>query len=129
MNNYMNNMNGNISQQDILQFKSHVKDWLSIDVEIAELQKQLKELKLKKSKELEPKITLFMVHNNISDLNTENGKLKCSEKLTKSGLSSKHIRDNLSKVLNDEFIIDKAMDEILNNRTIKKTYQIKKVKK
>ena len=126
---YMNNMNGNISQQDILQFKSHVKDWLSIDVEIAELQKQLKELKLKKTKELEPKITLFMVHNNIKDLNTENGKLKCSEKLTKSGLSSKHIRDNLSKVLNDEFIIDKAMDEILNNRTIKKTYQIKKVKK
>ena len=124
----MNNMN-NISQQDILQFKSHVKDWLSIDVEIAELQKQLKELKLKKSKELEPKITLFMVHNNIKDLNTENGKLKCSEKLTKSGLSSKHIRDNLSKVLNDELIIDKAMDEILNNRTIKKTYQIKKVKK
>ncbi len=126
---YMNNMNGNISQQDILQFKSHVKDWLSIDVEIAQLQKQLKELKLKKTKELEPKITLFMVHNNIKDLNTENGKLKCSEKLTKSGLSSKHIRDNLSKVLNDEFIIDKAMDEILNNRTIKKTYQIKKVKK
>jgi len=125
----MNNMNGNISQQDILQFKSHVKDWLSIDVEIAQLQKQLKELKLKKTKELEPKITLFMVHNNIKDLNTENGKLKCSEKLTKSGLSSKHIRDNLSKVLNDEFIIDKAMDEILNNRTIKKTYQIKKVKK
>ena len=125
---YMNNMS-NISQQDILQFKSHVKDWLSIDVEIAELQKQLKELKLKKSKELEPKITLFMVHNNISDLKTENGKLKCSEKLTKSGLSSKHIRDNLSKVLNDELIIDKAMDEILNNRTIKKTYQIKKVKK
>jgi len=122
-------MNGNISQQDILQFKSHVKDWLSIDVEIAQLQKQLKELKLKKTKELEPKITLFMVHNNIKDLNTENGKLKCSEKLTKSGLSSKHIRDNLSKVLNDEFIIDKAMDEILNNRTIKKTYQIKKVKK
>ena len=70
-----------------------------------------------------------MVHNNIKDLNTENGKLKCSEKLTKSGLSSKHIRDNLSKVLNDEFIIDEAMDEILNNRTIKKTYQIKKVKK
>ena len=76
---YMNNMS-NISQQDILQFKSNVKDWLSIDVEIAELQKQLKELKLKKSKELEPKITLFMVHNNISDLKTENGKLKCSEK-------------------------------------------------
>ena len=124
----MKNIN-NISQQDILEFKSHVKDWLYIDVEIAQLQKQVKELRVKKTKELEPKITLFMVHNNISDLNTENGKLKCSEKLTKSGLSSKHIRDNLSKVLNDEFIIDKAMNEILNNRTIKKTYQIKKVKK
>ena len=35
----------------------------------------------------------------------------------------------LSSMHDDEFIIDKAMDEILNNRTIKKTYQIKKVKK
>ena len=49
-----------------------------------------------------------MVHNNISDLNTDNGKLKCSEKKTKSGLSSKHIRDNLTRVLQNETIVDKA---------------------
>ena len=70
-----------------------------------------------------------MVHNNISDLNTDNGKLKCSEKKTKSGLSSKHIRDNLTRVLQNETVVDKAMDEILNNRTVKTTYQIRKVKK
>lgn len=124
-----NNMNNNsISNNDLEHFKTNVKEWLSIDLEIIELQKKMKELRAKKNKELEPKITLFMVHNNIKDLNTENGKLKCSEKLTKSGLNTKYIRDNLTRVLVDENIIDKAMDEILNNRTIKKSYQIKKVK-
>lgn len=70
-----------------------------------------------------------MIHNNITDINTDNGKLKCSEKITRSGLTSKHIRENLSKVLQNEQTTEKAMEQILNNREIKKTYQIKKSKK
>ena len=125
---FMNSGNS-ISPQQLQDFKEDVKEWLSIDDEIKKLQAKAKELRKRKTKELEPKITLFMVHNNISDLNTDNGKLKCSEKKTKSGLSSKHIRDNLTRVLQNETIVDKAMDEILNKRTVKTTYQIRKVKK
>ena len=44
-----------------------------------ELEAQLRELKKVRSKELEPQITVFMTQNNISDLNTENGKLRCKE--------------------------------------------------
>ena len=87
---FMNSGNS-ISPQQLQDFKEDVKEWLSIDDEIKQLQAKAKELRKRKTKELEPKITLFMVHNNISDLNTDNGKLKCSEKKTKSGLSSKHI--------------------------------------
>tara|TARA_B110001469_G_C9635679_1_gene318727 strand:+ start:1127 stop:1495 length:369 start_codon:yes stop_codon:yes gene_type:complete len=120
-------MNGNIPSQKIDIFKQDIQNWLSVDDQIKILQNKIKTLKQNK-KELEPKITLFMVHNNIKDINTDSGKLKCSEKCTKSGLSSKHIRTNLSNVLADENLIEKAMDSILNNRTIKKTYEIRKVK-
>jgi hypothetical protein len=117
----------NNSNQNLEEFKRDVTRWLSIDQEIKDLNKKVKSLRDEKNKQLEPKITLFMVHNNIKDLNTESGKLKCSEKQTKSGLSSKHIRDNLSKILSND-VVDKAMDEILNNRTIKKSYKITKTK-
>ena len=76
---FMNSGNA-ISPQQLQDFKENVKEWLSIDDEIKQLQAKAKELRKRKTKELEPKITLFMVHNNISDLNTDNGKLKCSEK-------------------------------------------------
>lgn len=118
----------NTNQQSINDFKLFVKQWLTIDDEIKNLQLKVKQLKQTK-KQLDSKMTLFMVHNNITDVNTENGKIKCSEKTTKSGLSSKHIRTNLSNVLSDENLIEKAMDSILNNRTIKKTYEIRKLKK
>ena len=36
---------------------------------------------------------------NISDLNTESGKLKCSERKTKSTLSKNYIRIELEKAL------------------------------
>lgn len=126
--NQNNVSNNNISNNDIIKFKHDIKNWLDIDTKILQLQSQMKELR-KEKKALEPKLTLFMVHNNITDINTDNGKLKCSEKITRSGLTTKHIRENLSKVLQNDQITDQAMEQILNNREVKKTYQIKKTKK
>ena len=63
--------------------------------------KQVRDLKKVRDKELQPLITNFMVNNNVSDLNTENGKLRCQErkKKTKKGLNKHNIRDNLSQFL------------------------------
>ena len=87
--------------------------------------------KLKKSKkEIMPEITKFMVQYNISDLNTESGKLRCSERKTKSTLSKNYIRIELEKALGDQSDqIDSCMENILNNRVIKTTYVLKKLKK
>jgi hypothetical protein len=93
-----------------------------------ELEAQLKELKKVRSKELEPQITVFMTQNNISDLNTENGKLRCKEKRTKQALNKNNIRLNLSKYLPEEKI-DSAITDMWNNREEKVTYQIQKMKK
>lgn len=128
MNNDSQQNQNNLSNTDIIKFKHNIKNWLDIDSKILELQSEIKQLR-KAKKELEPNLTLFMIHNNITDINTDNGKLKCSEKITRSGLTSKHIRENLSKVLQNEQTTEKAMEQILNNREIKKTYQIKKSKK
>lgn len=117
-----------IPPAEIQFFKEKVQRWVKIDSQIMELESQLRELKKVRSKELEPQITTFMTQNNIADLNTENGKLRCKEKRTKQALNKNNIRLNLSKYLESEKI-DLAIDDLWNNREEKVTYQIQKMKK
>ena len=123
-----------IDTNDLDEFKDKVKTWLSIDEEIASYETKIKELKKLKKKTLEPQITKFMVDYNISDLNTEKGKIRCNERNRKKPLNKTNIRENLSQVINDDSQIEQAMQLIMNNREIIKTYvltkpKIKKIKK
>ena len=97
-------------------FKNKVKQWLTIDEEINKYESKIKELKKHKKKVLEPDITSFMVEHNITNLNTENGLIKCNERRTKKGLNKNNIRENLTQVLNDESQIEQALQLIMNNR-------------
>lgn len=117
-----------IPAAEIQYFKEKVQRWVKIDNQIMVLEEQLKELKKVRTKELEPQITSFMTKNNISDLNTENGKLRCKEKRTKQALNKNNIRLNLSKYL-EEDKIDSAITDMWENREEKITYQIQKVSK
>jgi hypothetical protein len=117
-----------IPPAEIQFFKEKVKRWVKIDNQIMDLENQLRELKKVRSNELEPQITVFMTQNNISDLNTENGKLRCKEKRTKQALNKNNIRLNLSKYLSDDKV-DSAITDMWNNREEKVTYQIQKMKK
>ena len=117
-----------IPPAEIQFFKEKVQRWVKVDTQIMELEAQLRELKKVRSKELEPQITTFMTQNNISDLNTENGKLRCKEKRTKQALNKNNIRIKLSKYLTEEKI-DSAITDMWNNREEKVTYQIQKIKK
>lgn len=119
----------NIDPQGLQDFKNDVKQWLTIDNELAQKNKEIKELRKIKNKVLEPKITSFMRDNNISDLNTENGKVRCNERNTKKGLNKQNIRENLLQVLNDEMQVDQAMNLILTNREVITTYKLSKPKR
>lgn len=99
-------------------FKIKVKQWLTIDEEINKYESKIKELKKHKKKVLEPEITSFMVEHNITNLNTENGLIKCNERKTKKGLNKHNIRENLGQVLNDESQIEQALQLIMNNREV-----------
>ena len=124
---FMNNLN-EIPKEEIQYFKEKVTRWLLIDKQIADLQTQMKDLKKVRDKELQPSITEFMVNNNVSDLNTENGKLRCQERKTKKGLNKQNIRDNLSKFLEEQDKLDEAVSQIMNEREVIIKHVIKKVK-
>ena len=117
-----------IPQTDLTDFKEKVKHWLALDIQISEMETKIRELKKQRNKELEPQLTEFMVKFNISDLNTETGKIKCSARNTKKGLNKDNIRTNLSKVITDNGLIDQAMQKILNEREVTTTYKLTKVK-
>ena len=118
-----------IPKSDLDNFRLKVKSWLELDTEISNLERKIRELKKVRNKQLEPEITKFMTEFNISDLNTDNGKLKCNQRNTKKPLNKNNIRQNLSQVINDITKVDEAMHLILNNREITTTYKLVKTKK
>ena len=117
-----------IPSSELIHFKEQVKKWLTIDQQIAELESKLKDLKKIRNKELEPQVTDFMVKFKINDLNTENGKIKCSTRNTKKGLTAKYIQEKLTSTLENNELVDKAMENILENREVVTTYKLAKVK-
>ena len=117
-----------MNDDNLKEFKTQVKQWLTIDEEILKLQTKIKELKKSKTKILEPQITSFMVNYNISDLNTEQGKIRCNERSRKRALNKSNIRNNLSQVISDDSQIEQAMQLIMNNREIIKTHVLTKPK-
>ena len=124
---FMDNLQ-EIPKEEIQYFKEKVTRWLLIDKQIEDFQTQIKDLKKVRDKELQPSITEFMVNNKVSDLNTENGKLRCQERKTKKGLNKQNIRDNLSKFLDEQGKLDEAVSQIMNEREVIIKHVIKKVK-
>ena len=117
-----------IPKEQLECFKINVKNWIETDEQIKILEKQIRELKAQRNKQLEPKITAFMRQFNISDLNTDSGKLRCNERHTKSTVSKKTIQESLQKILPSEQA-GKAMDEIYLNRQVITKYTLSRVKK
>jgi len=115
-----------IPSQELHDFKQKVGQWLELDDKIAQIEKQARDLKKIRNKQLEPEITGFMRKFNISDLNTDSGKLKCNARNTKKPLNKINIRENLSKIISESERVDQAVDLIWTNREIITTYKLTK---
>lgn len=118
-----------ITPEELKDFKVLVGEWLKTESDINKKTKELKELKNLKKNIYDPQIIKFMVDNNIGDLNTQNGKIKCNERKLKKPLNKVNIRDNLSKIMEDEIKIDQAMTLILQNRETVVKYTLTQPKK
>ena len=115
--------------EELQSFKVKVGKWLELDEKISTIEKQARELKKIRNKELEPEITKFMVNFNITDLNTNTGKLRCNERNTKKPINKINIRENLSKIIAESEKVDQAIDLIWTNREVVTTYKLTKPKK
>ena len=118
-----------IPNEELQAFKVKVGKWLELDEKISALEKQARELKKIRNKELEPEITGFMVKFNITDLNTNTGKLRCNARNTKKPINKINIRENLSKIIAETEKVDQAIDLIWTNREVVTTYKLTKPKK
>ena len=120
-------MNGSTNNHEIIEFKKLVKEWLLVDAQLNSIKEQTKKLNVKK-KELGNRMTTFMVQNKISDLNTEEGVVKCNEKKVKAPLNKINIKTNLSNMIDNEITVNQILNNIMTNRDIKTVYEIKKIK-
>lgn len=85
---------------EFIEFKRKVREWLSLDDDIRTLRKAIKERNEKK-KNLTPDIIAFMNSNKISDLNTQDGKLKFKCAMYKKPLNQKTIQNKLCDYFRD----------------------------
>jgi hypothetical protein len=116
----------NDNNEDFLEFKKNVKEWLTLDDDILTLQNAIKERRSKKN-ELTPKIIEYMDKYEINDLNTNNGKLKFSKTLQTKPLNKQFLVSRLGDFFKDFNKGEKIASYILENRDKAEVMKLRRV--
>jgi hypothetical protein len=122
----INNEIFNDNNEEFVEFKNNVKDWVTLDDDINTLQKAIKERKKKKD-ELTPQIMDFMNRFKINDLNTVNGKLKFTKSLYTKPLNKQYLISKLGDFFKDFHKGEKAASFILENRDKEEKFKLRRV--
>jgi hypothetical protein len=116
----------NDSNEEFIDFKANVKEWITLDDDIITLQKAIKERKAKKT-ELTPKVLDFMGRFKINDLNTNNGKIKFTKSLCTKPLNKQFLVSKLGDFFKDFGKGEKAATFILENRDKEEKIKLRRV--
>ena len=114
------------NNEDFLEFKKNVKEWITLDDDIIKLQKAIKDRKNKKN-ELTPKIMEFMNEYEINDLNTNDGKLKFTKSMQTKPLNKQFLISKLGDFFKDFNKGEKAATFILENRDKEEKFKLRRV--
>jgi len=103
----------------------NIKEWVSIDQEIAVLQAEIKLRKARK-KQLTTTLVSIMKTNDIDCFDINNGKIIYTTNKIRSPMNKKHLIDCLTKHFNDkdEDTINELTKFIMDSREIKTTDKI-----
>lgn len=112
--------------EEFIEFKDNVKEWITLDDDIITLQDAIKERKKKKN-EITPKIMDYMNRFEINDLNTNNGKLKFTKSLQTKPLNKTFLISRLGDFFKDFNKGEKAANYILENRDKEEKFRLKRV--
>jgi hypothetical protein len=104
----------NITKEDLI---TYIKEWMQIEKEMKELQKQIKARRERK-KHLTENLVVIMKKNEIDCFDINNGKLLYTKNKVKSTINKSYLLDSLGKYFeNDPNIkIDDVSKFIMDNR-------------
>jgi hypothetical protein len=111
---------------EFVEFKEYVKEWILLDDDISTLQKAIKERRDKKNL-LTPSIIDFMNRFEINDLNTNNGKLKCSKTMRTKPLNKEYLLTRLSDYFRDLKKGEKALNFLMTDRPKEPKFSLRRV--
>lgn len=105
---------------------NNIKDWISLNNEIKQLQNEIKKRKIIK-KEKTNELVKTMTNNDIDCFNLEGEKLIYTKNKIKKPLSKKHLESSLEDFFknDDDIPIQELISFILNSRDIKITEEIR----
>ena len=112
--------------EEFINFKSGVKEWLTLDDDIITLQKAIKERKNKKN-ELTANILDFMNRFKINDLNTQGGKIKFTKSLYTKPLNKEFLITKLGSFFKDFKKGERAASFILENRDKEEKFKLRRI--
>ena len=116
----------NDDNEEFVEFKLNVKEWLTLDDDLITLQKAIKDRKNKKN-ELTPKVLNYMNRFQINDLNTINGKIKFTKSLCTKPLNKQFLISRLGDFFKDFAKGEKAASFILDNRDKEEKFKLRRV--
>ena len=116
----------NIDTEQISQFKSLVKEYLTIDDKIKVLTEDIKKQKKIKEQASE-KILKFMENYNIEDMKTESGRLQRNISYTKKPLNQKTLKSKLAEYFQNEDKGGEIAKFVLDKREKEKRVTLKRV--
>ena len=101
-----------------------VKDWITINNEICQIQKTVKQLKIKKT-EISNLLIAIMNKNEVECFDTQSGKLLCKKVKSKSAITTKHLTTVLDDYFKqDDIDVAELVAHINNTRTIKENNKL-----
>ena len=115
-----------IDAEQILIFKTLVKEYLTTDDKIKVLTEDINKQKKIKEKTSE-KILKFMENYNIEDMKTESGRLQRNISYTKKPLNQKTLKNKLTEYFQNEDKGTKIAKFILDKRDKEKKVRLKRV--
>ena len=102
-----------------------IKDWLTLNTRLNDLQKEIKELRNEKKK-LESNLINIMENNNIDEFTINNGKLIYRKTKTKNPINKAYLQEILESYFekNPEIDTTDVTQFILENRTTKENHSL-----
>uniref|UniRef100_A0A6C0EQS9 Uncharacterized protein n=1 Tax=viral metagenome TaxID=1070528 RepID=A0A6C0EQS9_9ZZZZ len=110
-----------------MSFENQIKEWVSIDNQLKNLNEKVKELREKRSS-LENNITTYAFNNNLSKstVHISDGKLKFSNTKITEPLTFKYLEKTLGEVINNESQVKIIIEHLKNKREVKIIQEIKR---